>query len=126
MTVVYNPFSKSFNIYWPENPDLDSKQVDIPDGKVPYRRILCWRARHNSIRSYDLNLLTLSQLCEDSKSSELNDEELQKSSTKKWKRKPNSDDSWNIASKDQITEKIMKQAVELQNQTKLPLQYMLH
>jgi hypothetical protein len=94
MTLVYDPFTKEFKIYWPRS-SLDSRVVTIPRMKLPYRRILCWRARHDSLRNYDSNLLSVSQVCEFAKCSEVNDDEGRNPSAKnrKRKRKDNSSDS---------------------------------
>jgi hypothetical protein len=70
MSLIYNPFSRQFQIYWPKSKRFHQKVVRIPDDKKPYRRLLVWRARHDAIRNYDLELLRLSNICESAKCSE--------------------------------------------------------
>ena len=69
MSLIYNPFSRLFKIYWPKNKVHHQKVVTIPEAKKPYRRLLVWRARHDAIRNYDLELLRLSNICEGAKCS---------------------------------------------------------
>jgi hypothetical protein len=64
---------KNFKFYWPAKREYHMKVADIPADKIPYRRILVWKARHNAIRNLDLNLLNPSNLCENANASTADD-----------------------------------------------------
>lgn len=102
MTLIYDPFTKQFRIYWPKNKKHHNKTVKIPKDKMPYRRILVWRARHDGLRKYDFTLLNFSNLEAGAKSSETGSDS---GPAKKRARRSNAAissvveiDSWNIAS----------------------------
>jgi hypothetical protein len=75
LTLIYNPLSRKYIFYSTTLIHFNGRNGNVHSKFLPYRRVIVWRARRDSSKNSDFNLLNIAQIGADATPSELGAEE---------------------------------------------------
>jgi hypothetical protein len=107
MTLVYDPFTREYRIFWPANHKHHDKVVHPPATMAPYRRVLVWRARHFGLRKRNYELIRIANISNEAHASDAGSSSGPPSKKARVSHGGGSSgqqtDSWNRASRNHVT-----------------------